>query len=138
MGDYSQQYPERYDHPDWKAPEVIVIWGNNPVVANSDGLFGHWVVDCMKRGSKLITIDPRVTWLAARSEAHLGIRPGTDAALALGMIDYIIKTISTITSSLTSGVTASRSWRLLRMSILSPKPLRSRGSPKRKSHARHA
>ena len=91
VGDYSQQFPERYDHPDWKAPEVIAIWGNNPVVANSDGLFGHWVVDCMKRGSKLITIDPRVTWLAARSEAHLGIRPGTDAALALGMIDYIIK-----------------------------------------------
>ena len=91
VGDYSQQFVDRYDNPAWKCPDSVVIWGNNPVIANSDGLYGHWVVDVMKRGAKLVTIDPRVTWLAAKSEVHLGIRPGTDAALALGMINYIIE-----------------------------------------------
>lgn len=91
LGDYSQQYPDRYDNPNWKLPELITIWGNNPIVSNSDGLYGHWVIDCMKRGSKALTIDPRLTWLAAHSELYLQIRPGTDAALALGMINYIVE-----------------------------------------------
>ena len=91
LGDYSQQYPDRYDNPNWVLPELIVIWGNNPIVSNSDGLYGHWIIDCMKRGSKALTIDPRLTWLGAHSELYLQIRPGTDAALALGMIKIIIE-----------------------------------------------
>lgn len=91
VGDYSQQFVDRYDNPEWECPEVIAIWGNNPVVSNSDGLYGHWIVDCMKMGSKLLVVDPRVTWLAAHSEHYLQIRPGTDAALALGMINIIIE-----------------------------------------------
>lgn len=90
LGDYSQMFPDRYDNPEWKLPDVILIWGNNPVVTNSDGMYGHWVVDCLKRGSKAITVDPRRTWIANRSELFLQIRPGTDAALAMGMLNYII------------------------------------------------
>ena len=44
----------------------------------------------MKRGSKLITIDPRATWFTTRSEVHLQNRPGTDGAIALGMLNVII------------------------------------------------
>lgn len=83
--DYSQYWVDRYDHPGWVPPEYVVVWGNNPVVANSDGTLGHWLVECMKRGTKLITIDPKLTWCAAHSEYWLQIRPGTDAALALAM-----------------------------------------------------
>ena len=89
VGDYSQQFADRYDNPEWKPPELILIWGNNPVESNSDGLYGPWITDCMHRGSKLITIDPRYTWLADRSELFLQIRPGTDAALAMAFIDVI-------------------------------------------------
>jgi anaerobic selenocysteine-containing dehydrogenase len=89
--DCSQYFPDRYNNPDWKAPECLVVWGNNPIVSNPDGFFGHWVVDLMKRGTKLIVIDPRLTWLASRAEHWLQIRPGTDAALALGMLNIIIK-----------------------------------------------
>ncbi|GAA6487908.1 molybdopterin-dependent oxidoreductase [Gordonibacter urolithinfaciens] len=91
VGDYAQQFPDRYDNPQWERPDLIVIWGNNPVVSNSDGLYGHWVVDCMKRGTKAIVVDPRLTWLASRAELFLQIRPGTDGALALGMVNYLVE-----------------------------------------------
>ena len=91
VGDYSQQFPDRYDNPDWKRPDLIVIWGNNPIVSNSDGLYGHWVVDCLKMGSRAIVVDPRMIWLASKAEHYLQIRPGTDRALALGILNYLIE-----------------------------------------------
>jgi len=91
VADCSQYFSDRYDNPNWEVPECIVIWGNNPVMTNGDGFFGHWIVDCMKRGTKLIVVDPRLTWLASRADLWLQIRPGTDGALALGMLDIIIK-----------------------------------------------
>ena len=39
-----------YDNPEYKVPETMFIWGNYPLRANSDGFYGHWVVDLMKRG----------------------------------------------------------------------------------------
>ena len=95
MGDYavadaSQFLEKRYNDPQWTPPGCIIVWGQNPPPTCPDGFFGHWIVDCMKRGSKLIVVDPRVTWLASRSEYHLRIRPGTDGALALGMMNIII------------------------------------------------
>lgn len=88
--DYSQFMPDRYDDPRWMPPEYALIWGNNPIVANSDGLLGHWIVECMKRGTKLIVIDPKLTWMAGKADIWLQVRPGTDAALALGLSREII------------------------------------------------
>ena len=88
--DCSQEFPDRYDNPSYEAPEVMILWGNNPIVSNSDGFFGHWVIDLMKRGMEIIVIDPRMTWLGRRSALQLPIRPGTDAALALGMLNVIV------------------------------------------------
>ena len=89
--DCAQVIPEGYDDPRYQVPEICVIWGNNPVVTNADGFIGHWIVDLMKKGMKLIDIDPRLTWLGAQSEYYLQIRPGTDGALALGWINIIIQ-----------------------------------------------
>lgn len=85
------QFPDRYDNPEWVAPKNIFVWGNNPLIANADGNLGHWVIDCMKRGSKLIVVDPRLTWLAAKADLWLQIRPGTDSMLALSMGKYIME-----------------------------------------------
>ena len=91
VADFSQFRAKRYeDDPEYVLPEVCVIWGTNPVVNNSDAFTGHWIVEAMKRGTKLITIDPQLTWMASRSDLWLQIRPGTDAALALGMMNVII------------------------------------------------
>ena len=89
--DYAAFFPDRYDDPRYEVPKYILIWGKNPIYSNSDGLFGHAVVDLMQRGSKLIVIDPRVTWLAAHAEYHLQLRPGTDAAVGMGFANVIIQ-----------------------------------------------
>ena len=95
MGDYAlldadQFYEKRYDAPEWKAPKCIIVWGNNPVPTCPDAFHGHWMVECMKRGAKVITVDTRTTWIASRSEIQLQIRPGTGQALALAMAHVII------------------------------------------------
>lgn len=91
LTDYSQQFVDRYDNPDWVAPETLVVWGANFLNSNSDGNMGYWTIELMKRGTKLIVIDPRLTWLSAHAEQRLRLRPGTDGALALGLCNYIIE-----------------------------------------------
>lgn len=90
--DAAQFSPLRYDDPQWKAPEVMLHWARGIRGSQcTDHYFsGHWVVDMMKRGTKLISIDPRYSWAASRAELWLQLRPGTDGALALGMLHVII------------------------------------------------
>ena len=67
----------------------IINWGSNTSVTNSH----LWVrmVDARKRGAKIVTIDPRRSETAARSDWHLAPRPGTDAALASGLMHVIFR-----------------------------------------------
>jgi anaerobic selenocysteine-containing dehydrogenase len=88
--DYAQFCEKRYDDPEYTLPECAVIWGKDPLFSNPDGFFGHSLVDLMKRGTKFITIDPRLTWTAARAEYALQVRPGTDAAIGLAILNVII------------------------------------------------
>lgn len=88
--DFAGGLPGGYDDPMFKVPELIVQWGKEPIVSNPDGLFGHTVIDLMRRGAKLMTIDPRLTWTGAMADYHLQLRPGTDAALGMAMLDTII------------------------------------------------
>lgn len=91
VADCSQYFEDRYDHEGWVLPKYIMIVGCNAIYSNPDYFFGHWIVECMKRGSKLIVVDPRVTWLAAHAEYHLQLRPGTDTALAMAMCNVIVE-----------------------------------------------
>jgi anaerobic selenocysteine-containing dehydrogenase len=88
--DYAAFFPDRFDDPRYVVPKYIVLWGKDPLFSNPDGFFGHTLIDLMKRGSKFITIDPRLTWMGAHAEYHVQLRPGTDAALGLGMLNVII------------------------------------------------
>ena len=89
--DYAAFFPDRYDDPRYEVPKYIVLWGKDPLFSNPDGFFGHTLIDLMKRGSRYVVVDPRVTWMAAHADFHLQLRPGTDAALGLGMINYLIQ-----------------------------------------------
>ncbi len=88
--DYAQFLEQRYDDPEYEVPKYIILWGKSPLQSNPDGFYGHSIVDLMKRGSKLITIDPRLTWLGSRAAYHLQLRPGTDAAIGLAMLHVIL------------------------------------------------
>lgn len=89
--DCAQVLPEGYDDPRYQVPEVCVVWCCNPIVSNADGFLGHWIVDLMRRGTKLIVIDPRLTWMGAQAEILAQPRPGTDSALALAFMNIIIE-----------------------------------------------
>jgi anaerobic selenocysteine-containing dehydrogenase len=52
---------------------------------------GHLLTQTLKRGTKLIVIDPRKIGIVSKADHWLQIRPGTDDALALGMLHVIIK-----------------------------------------------
>ncbi len=65
-----------------------LIWG--AAVISSPNVW-QANLEAGEKGVKLIVVDPRRTAIAARADIHLQLRPGTDGALALGMMDVIIK-----------------------------------------------
>lgn len=68
--------------------EVILIWGANPVVSSLH--FWMCAQQAKRRGAKLIAIDPYRTLTAEKCHQHIALRPGTDAALALGIMYVLI------------------------------------------------
>ena len=88
--DAAQWFPDRYMDPRYTPPECMIIWGYNIHATCPDNQFGHWIVDLMKKGTKIICIDPRLSWFASRSKHHLRLRPGTDSALVMGFLNVII------------------------------------------------
>lgn len=74
--------------PEYKKSKCVVLWGYNPV--HTYPPLGRKIVEAKRRGSKLIVIDPRCTELASIADVWLQVRPGTDDALALGMLNVII------------------------------------------------
>lgn len=92
VADMSQHLEKRYADPEYVYPEYILNVGNNALISNGDGFFGHWIVDVMKQGgTKLIVLDPSCTWLASKAEVWLPVRPGTDAAVVIAMLGVIIE-----------------------------------------------
>ncbi len=71
-------------------PACIMVWGNNLVISNPDCYKGEPFSVSLNKGAKLISVDPRLTRIAARADIWLPLRPGTDAALALGMLNVIV------------------------------------------------
>lgn len=71
------------------SPRFIIVWGYNPAETNYDHM--RKIVRARKKGAKVVVIDPRFTATAAHADEHISIRPGTDGALALGMINVILQ-----------------------------------------------
>lgn len=71
-------------------PKLTIVWGQNPDV--TDWRRMHRIMESRKKGGKVVVIDPRCTSTAARAaDEYIPIRPGTDAALALGMIRVVLE-----------------------------------------------
>lgn len=66
----------------------ILCWGNNPAVT-MQAYFKEYI-KAQKQGARLVVIDPRFNETAAKADEWIPIIPGTDTALALGMIKIIM------------------------------------------------
>ena len=75
-----------YDQP----PGCIVLWGSNLDQTNEEATISSCLRRALDRGSRLIVVDPRPTRMAERADLWLRLRPGTDAALALGMMRVLV------------------------------------------------
>ena len=74
---------------DLQGTRTLVVWGSNPTFSYPP--FAH-VVAAMSLGRRnLIVIDPHRTELAQMADMHLAPRPGTDGALALGLLHVVIR-----------------------------------------------
>ena len=69
--------------------KLIIIWGGNPIASNLH--FWMRAQEAKRRGAKLIAIDPYRSLTAEKCHQHIALLPGTDAALALGMMHVLIK-----------------------------------------------
>jgi anaerobic selenocysteine-containing dehydrogenase len=75
--------------PDIPHSRCIILWGGNPRATNKPQAIA--IQEARERGAKLVVIDPRVIPYAEEADIHAQLRPGTDGALALGMLNVIIK-----------------------------------------------
>ena len=75
--------------PDLMRCKVLCVWGVNSLYSNSVTAGGGFI-NAVKRGVKLIVVDPRCTPTTEHAHIHLRPFPGTDGALALGMARVII------------------------------------------------
>ncbi len=73
---------------DFRLAKLILAWGAN-IHGNNVHLW-PMIEQARRNGARLIVIDPYRTRTAALADWHIAIRPGTDAALALGMMHVIL------------------------------------------------
>lgn len=85
---YGDPVPGAY-LPDLEQAGCILYWGYNPSVAR----LAHATATtaALRRGAKLVVVDPRRAGLASKSDHWLRVRPGTDAALALAMTNVMLE-----------------------------------------------
>jgi anaerobic selenocysteine-containing dehydrogenase len=75
--------------PDIANSGVLLLWGYNPSFTRLTHATA--VVAALKRGLRLIVVDPRQVGLASKADVWLRVRPGTDGALALGLAHLLIE-----------------------------------------------
>ena len=81
-----------FDHlfPDFERSDRIVVWGANPAT-DSPPINLRKILEAKDRGTKIVVIDPLKTFTAEKADEWIGIRPGTDGALALGIIHVMME-----------------------------------------------
>ena len=69
--------------------DVIMLVGSNPEEAHP--VLGMQIRQAVRRGARLIVVDPRDIDLAKHADIHLKLRPGTNVAFANGMMHIILE-----------------------------------------------
>jgi len=74
--------------PYFAESRLLLIWGSNSIASNLH--FWTYANKAKREGAKLICIDPRKTETADKCHQHIALLPGTDGALALGLMHELI------------------------------------------------
>jgi anaerobic selenocysteine-containing dehydrogenase len=69
--------------------KYIIVWGMNMVSTNLHAW--PFVLEAKSKGAKIVVIDPYKSRTAKQADWHIALKPGTDGALALGMMNVIIQ-----------------------------------------------
>ncbi len=77
------------DAEEFANARLVIIWGANPLLSNLH--LWRSLQQAKRRGARLVCIDPLRTETAQRCDLHLAPMPGTDGALALAMMQVLIK-----------------------------------------------
>ena len=86
IGKPSDTYPGQLDKT-----ELLVIWGANPENSEINRGKPAEIVDAMQAGMKVIDIRPMREGLGSKADIWVPVRPGTDLALALAVLNVICK-----------------------------------------------
>ena len=76
------------DMEQFQNAKLIIIWGGNPIASNLH--FWMRAQEAKRNGATLIAIDPYRSLTAEKCQQHIALLPGTDAALALGLMHVLI------------------------------------------------
>lgn len=68
--------------------DLILIWGSNPIYTQIPN--AHFYLEARYNGTKLITISPDYNASATKSDLWVPVKPGTDAALAMGIARWLV------------------------------------------------
>ena len=90
-GDFTAGVFAGVDYYGETRPRGILVWGANPAISGADGELQFHIKDAVKEGIPLIVVDPKPNELTKAAKLWLRLRPGTDGALALGLLHLIIE-----------------------------------------------
>jgi anaerobic selenocysteine-containing dehydrogenase len=85
MGLYGKMPGVAYQ--DYAHARLVVVWGMNPSVSGIHLV--PYIQEAVKKGARLVVVDPRRTRLAESADLHLSLKPGTDLPLALSVIRWL-------------------------------------------------
>ena len=90
-GDFTSGHFAGVDYYGDVKPAGILVWGANPAISGADGELQFHIRDAVKAGTPLIVVDPKPNELTRVAKCWLPLRPGTDGALALGILNILIE-----------------------------------------------
>ena len=96
LGDDQQGAAITYGEPsgdrsgdDYFHSDLVLIWGGNPAYTQIPNF--HFLTEARYNGTEIVAISPDVNASAIHADMHVPVKPGSDAALALGMCKVIIE-----------------------------------------------
>ena len=78
-----------HESKDWAKSRFILLIGANPLETRIPDV--HFIHDAVEKGARLVVVDPTFSSTASKADAHIRIKPGTDAAFGLALCRQVLE-----------------------------------------------